>query len=89
MSHKLEKLGAPKPSPSLRACWPLEVWKKKEHSLRRGFITENEMSCGSPEAKSPQEQIAKAPKAMYTKEIWRFQQVKISVNMVVKDVKIV
>jgi len=48
-----------------------EVWKKKEHSLRRGFITENEMSCGSPEAKSPEEQIAKAPKAMYTKEIWK------------------
>ena len=46
-----------------------QVWKKKERSLRRGFITENEMNCATPEPLSPEEQIATAPKAMYTKEI--------------------
>lgn len=59
-------------APHMASGW--QVWKKKEHSLRRGFITENEMSCGSPEAKSPEEQIAKAPKAMYTKEYGTFMK---------------
>lgn len=49
-----------------------QVWKKKPHSLKRGFITELEMSCQTPPLPSEEEQIAAAPKAMYTKEYGTF-----------------
>ena len=57
-------------APHMASGW--QVWKKKERSLKRGFITENEMSCNTPPPLSVEEQIAKAPKAMYTKEYGGF-----------------
>eukprot|EP00438_Fugacium_kawagutii_P001930 Skav226025 [mRNA] locus=scaffold2502:40315:42486:+ [translate_table: standard] len=59
-------------APHMASGW--EVWKKKPHSLKRGFLTESEMNCGLPPPLSPEEQIANAPKAMYTKKYGSFMK---------------
>ncbi|CAK9007883.1 unnamed protein product [Durusdinium trenchii] len=57
-------------APHLEAGW--QVWKKKERSLRCAFLPEPEMTCSLPPALSVEEQIAKAPKAMFVKEYGTF-----------------
>ncbi|CAJ1441597.1 unnamed protein product [Effrenium voratum] len=49
-----------------------QVWKQKEHSLKKGYITEMEMSCGSPPSPPPEEQIARAAKAIYVRKYGGF-----------------
>ena len=57
-------------APHLESGW--QVWKKKDRSLRSAFLPEAEMTCTLPEALPVEEQIAKAPKAMYSNEYGTF-----------------